>query len=625
MDLSQIISPDDIRNLSYEECEDLADDIRTKIIQTVSKNGGHLSSNLGIVEITLALHRVFHMPEDKIIFDVGHQTYTHKLLTGRYNEFHTLRTYGGLSGFPKRSESPYDCFEAGHASTAISAAVGMARARDARGEKHHVIAVVGDGALTGGMCYEALNDCGNTKTRLIVLLNDNEMSIAQNVGALSQHLSSLRASHGWNTTKSHVKKVLGKIPLVGKPVYRCMHGLSTMIKSVTISEGFFPALGFRYLGPINGNDQESVEGILRQAERLDEPVVIHCITKKGYGFNRAEKNAERFHGTPPFYLDEERPSALSGKGNGEIATEELLKLAKNDQRIQFITAAMPLGTGTTAFRDTYPARYFDVGIAEEHGVTMCAGMAAGGLKPYFFVYSTFLQRGYDQVLHDVCMQRLPVTLMLDRAGIANEDGQSHQGLYDFAYLRHIPNMTVLAPADEEELRLMTRTACAFDGPCSIRYPKSAVSLPEGYSVSSFEIGKWLTLREGTDAVILSVGSMVATALRVAEALAQDGISLTVVNASTVKPLDMECLRRVFEMERPIFTLEEHVRMAGFGSSVLESASEMGFQPRVKLLAVDDYFVPHGDHAHLLRDTGLDDESVIRTIRTELNREESTNV
>ena len=354
-------------------------------------------------------------------------------------------------------------------------------------------------------------------------------------------------------------------------------------------------------------------------------MVIHCITKKGYGFNRAEKNAERFHGTPPFYLDEERPSALSGKGNGEIATEELLKLAKNDQRIQFITAAMPLGTGTTAFRDAYPARYFDVGIAEEHGVTMCAGMAAGGLKPYFFVYSTFLQRGYDQVLHDVCMQRLPVTLMLDRAGIANEDGQSHQGLYDFAYLRHIPNMTVLAPADEEELRLMTRTACAFDGPCSIRYPKSAVSLPEGHSVSSFEIGKWLTLREGTDAVILAVGSMVATALRVAEALAQDGISLTVVNASTVKPLDMECLRRVFEMERPIFTLEEHVRMAGFGSSVLEAASEMGFQPWVKLLAVDDYFVPHGDHAHLLRDTGLDDESVIRTIRTELNREESTNV
>lgn len=271
MDLSQIISPEDIRSLSYEECEDLADDIRTKIIQTVSQNGGHLSSNLGIVEITLALHRVFHMPEDKIVFDVGHQTYTHKLLTGRYNEFHTLRTYGGLSGFPKRSESPYDCFEAGHASTAISAALGMARARDARGEKHHVIAVVGDGALTGGMCYEALNDCGNTKTRLIVLLNDNEMSIAQNVGALSQHLSNLRASRGWNTTKSHVKKVLGAIPLVGKPVYRCMHGLSTMIKSVALNEGFFPALGFRYLGPINGNDLESVEGILRQAERLDEP------------------------------------------------------------------------------------------------------------------------------------------------------------------------------------------------------------------------------------------------------------------------------------------------------------------------------------------------------------------
>ena len=421
--------------------------------------------------------------------------------------------------------------------------------------------------------------------------------------------------------------VLGKIPLVGKPVYRCMHGLSTMIKSVALNEGFFPALGFRYLGPINGNDLESVEGILRQAERLEEPVVIHCITKKGYGFNRAEKNAERFHGTPPFYLDEEKPSASAAgsKGNGEIATEELLKLAAQDRRIQFITAAMPLGTGTTAFREAYPQRYFDVGIAEEHGVTMCAGMAAGGLKPYFFVYSTFLQRGYDQVLHDVCMQRLPVTLMLDRAGIANEDGQSHQGLYDFAYLRHIPNMTVLAPANEEELRLMACASCGFDGPCSIRYPKSAVSLPDGYAVSSFTIGKWLTLREGTDAVILAVGSMVSTALRAADALAQDGVSLTVVNASTVKPLDAECLRRVFEMDRPIFTVEEHVRMAGFGSAVLEAASEMGFRPSVKLLAVDDCFVPHGDHAHLLRDTGLDDESVIRAISTELNREEPKNV
>lgn len=622
MDLSQIQTPDDIRGLSYEECEDLADDIRTKIIQTVARNGGHLSSNLGVVEITLALHRVFHMPEDKIVFDVGHQTYAHKLLTGRYDAFHTIRTYGGLSGFPRRAESVYDCFEAGHASTAISAALGFARARDARGEKHHVVAVVGDGALTGGMCYEALNDCGNTKTRLIVLLNDNEMSIAENVGALSRHLSNIRASYGWNTTKSSVKKTLDCIPLIGKPAYRVIHGFNTMLKSVILNEGFFPALGFRYLGPINGNDQEAVEAILRKAERLDGPVVIHCITKKGYGFNRAERNAEQFHGTPPFYLDEQQESATNGEGNGKIAAEELATMARNENRIQAVTAAMPLGTGSSIFREAHPDRYFDVGIAEEHGVTMCAGMAAGGLKPYFFVYSTFLQRGYDQVLHDVCMQRLPVTFMIDRAGISNEDGQSHQGLYDFAFLRHIPNMTVLAPANEEELRLMVRFSYGYEGPCSIRYPKNAVCLPEGDSIPSFTLGKWLFLREGTEATILAVGSMTATALRVADRLKEDGRSVAVVNASTVKPLDEQCLQKTFAAGTPVFTLEEHVRLGGFGSAVLEAASETNPGAEIHLLAVDDLFVPHGDHARLLQDVGLDDESVYQAILERLSGKEA---
>lgn len=618
--ISQVKSPEDIRGLNYEECEDLADDIRTKIIRTVSQNGGHLSSNLGVVEITLALHRVFHAPEDKLVFDVGHQTYPHKLLTGRYDRFDTLRTYGGISGFPRRCESEYDCFEAGHASTALSAALGLARARDALGQQHHVVAVVGDGALTGGMCYEALNDCGNSKTKMIVVLNDNEMSIAQNVGALSQHLSSLRASRGWNTTKSRIKRRLNYLPVIGEPIYDCFHTVNRMIKSAFVSEGFFPALGFRYLGPIDGNDLHAVEKILEQAKKLEEPVVIHCITKKGYGYNRAEKKPEVFHGTPPFYMDKDQePLSGDAKGNGEIATEELLALAGQDERIQAITAAMPLGTGTTAFEQAYPNRYFDVGIAEEHAVTMCAGMASGGLRPFFFVYSTFLQRGYDQVLHDVCIQNLPVVLMIDRAGISNQDGQSHQGLYDFAYLRHIPNMTVLAPADEAELRMAINAAYQLGKPCAIRYPKNAVTLPEGYEIGEFSVGKWQTLRQGSDGILLATGSMTAGALRVADALAANGIDLRVINCPSVKPLDSDMLDTLLAQNIPLFTLEEHVAMGGFGSAVLEYAAANDCRPLIDVMGVGDFFVQHGDHEHLLRDVQLDDESLARRISQVINR------
>lgn len=613
MELSQIKDPSDIRCLSREECEDLADDIRTKIIQTVAKNGGHLSSNLGVVEITLALHRRLDTPRDKIVFDVGHQAYAHKLLTGRYDRFDTLRTYGGISGFPRRCESVYDCFEAGHASTAISAALGMARARDALGEDYHVVAVVGDGALTGGMCYEALNDCGNTKTRLIVILNDNEMSIAQNVGALSKHLSNLRASSGWNNTKKHVKSNLNRMPLIGEPLYRVIHTTKRMIKSIFVDEGFFSALGFHYLGPINGNDLGAVEKILEQAKQFDEPVVIHCITKKGYGYNRAERRPEAFHGTPPFLVESGEISAASQHTNGEIANKTLLSLAKADKRVTVITAAMPLGTCTDLFQEAFPKRFYDVGIAEEHAVTLCAGMAAGGMRPFFFVYSTFLQRGYDQVLHDVCIQNLPVVFMLDRSGISNEDGQSHQGLYDFAYLRHIPNMTVLAPADGNELAYMVKAALALSAPCSIRYPKNAASLPQGYAVSSFEIGKWQTLRPGKQACLLGVGTMASAALRVAEALEAQGISASVINASTVKPLDEPCLKAVFAQNVPVFTLEEHVLMGGFGSAVLEYAAASQAKVQIVPIAVPDCFVQHGDHKHLLRDVHLDDESIAERI------------
>ncbi len=617
VNLAHLKDPSDIRGLSRDECEELADDIRTKIIQTVSQNGGHLSSNLGVVEITLALHRVFDTPNDKLIFDVGHQMYPHKLITGRYGVFDSLRTYGGISGFPRRNESPYDCFEAGHASTAISAAVGMARARDAKGEKHHVVAVVGDGALTGGMCYEALNDCGNSHTRIILVLNDNEMSIAKNVGALSRYLSRLRASAGWNTTKKHVRSKLSKIPVIGEPIYRFVHKTKQMVKSILVDEGFFSALGFRYLGPINGNDQAAVEKMLEQAKRFDEPVVIHCVTKKGYGYHRAESKPEAFHGTPPFLVESGKVNSSSAKSNGVVANETLIELAKSDSRIFAITAAMPLGTCTSLFQKALPERFLDVGIAEEHAVTMCAGMASNGMRPFFFVYSTFLQRGYDQVLHDVCIQNLPVVMMLDRAGISNEDGQSHQGLYDFAFLRHIPNMTVLAPADADELRLMIGAAIHLKAPCSIRYPKNAEVLPEGYQIQRFQIGHWNTMRQGKDACLLATGSMTSAALRAADELSKAGIEAEVVNASTVKPLDSACLTRVLDQKRPVFTLEEHVLAGGFGSAVLEWMAVNDNHSTLIPMAVEDRFIQHGDHKHLLEEVGLDDASIAQSIRKQL--------
>ena len=625
--LSQIKDPADIRSLSREECEELADDIRAKIIQTVAQNGGHLSSNLGAVEITMALHRVFDTPKDKIVFDVGHQTYAHKLLTGRYEAFDTLRTYGGLAGFPRRTESVYDCFDAGHASTAISSALGLARARDAQMQNHHVIAVVGDGALTGGMCYEALNDCGNSKTRLILVLNDNEMSIAKNVGALSKYLSGLRASAGWNSTKKHVRTNLERIPGIGGPLYRFVHAVKRAVKSIfvnEIDEGFFSALGFRYLGPIDGNDLSAVENMLSKAKQLDEPVVVHCLTKKGYGYHRAESKPEAFHGTPPFLVENGRMSSSGGKANGAIANETLIEMAAEDRRIMAITAAMPMGTGTAAFEKAFPERFLDVGIAEEHAVSLCAGLAAGGMRPYFFVYSTFLQRGYDQLLNDVCILDLPVVCLLDRAGISNEDGQTHQGLYDFAYLRHIPNLTVLAPADGDELALMIRAAHRSGKPCTIRYPKSAEVLPEGYRISYFEIGKWQRLRQGSDIVLLATGTMTAASLRVAQLLAKHGVEACVINASSIKPLDNECLKEVFTLGKPVFTLEEHVLQGGFGSAVLEAAAEMGERPFVTRFGVEDRYIQHGDHKHLLAEVGLDDESILHRILITLKKEEANN-
>ena len=620
--LSEIRQPSDIKDLTYAECMELADDIRTKIIQTVSHNGGHLSSNLGVVEITIALHRVFDTPLDQLVFDVGHQSYVHKLLTGRYSQFDTIRQFGGLAGFPKYEESEHDCFETGHASTAISAALGLARARDAANGNSHVIALVGDGALTGGMCYEALNDCGNDKTKLIILLNDNEMSIARNVGALSKYLSRLRVSSGWNGTKKRVKSGLNRLPALGKHLEKFIHSIKNLLKRILVDEGFFNALGFRYLGPVDGHDMKTLEKIFEQAKRLEEPVVIHCATKKGYGYYRAERKPETFHGTPPFFIENGEAQGGDHELYGHVAADTLIDLANTDPRVAVITAAMPMGTCTDRFQKAHPERFFDVGIAEEHAVTLAGGMAKGGMRPFFFVYSTFLQRGYDQVMHDVCMQNLPVVFLLDRAGLANEDGKSHQGLFDFSYLRHIPGLTLLAPANSRELRDMIHSVHKRSLPCAIRYPKNATVLSEAYNQFPFEPGVWQTLRTGVDGTVLAVGTMVKSALIIAEKLESRGISLEVVNASTIKPLDAKCLARVAEKQKPVFTIEEHALMGGFGSAVLEWSSKEKAGICVRCFGVEDAFIPHGDHKSLLRYVGLDEDSLFFSIAADYKKEES---
>ena len=612
MRLEQIESPHVLKDLSIDELNDLAGQIRTELVATTARNGGHLASNLGVVELTLALHRVFDMPADKLIFDVGHQSYVHKLLTGRYERFHTLRTYGGISGFPKRNESEYDVFETGHASTAISAALGMARARDQLGQKHQVIALVGDGAMTGGMCYEALNDAGNTKTRMIVILNDNEMSIARNVGALSHYLTNLRASKGWKDAKTVVRGGLEMIPLIGRPIANCIEWVKDSVKSIFVNEqqeGFFDALGFRYYGPIDGHDLAGLIRTLEIVKNKREPVIVHVLTQKGHGYDQAEKKPEIFHGTPPFYVETgDRRKVGTLPSCGTVMAKTLADMADTDKRIMTITAAMPSGTGLNHFQDRHPARMLDVGIAEEHAVTMAAGMAAGGLKPYFAVYASFFQRGYDQMIHDVCNQNLPVTMVLDRAGLVGEDGETHHGVWDLASMLPIPNMTILAPRDIGELRAMLRWTAEHEGPCAIRYGKNSVDLSGRYpNRETFIPGTWETLEEGSDCTLLAVGSMVETAIAVHDMLAKRGIRARLVNASTVKPLDEKLLREI--ADKPVFTLEEHVRTGGFGAAVCDYLADNGFAAPAKVFALPDAFVTHGSRNLLLDEHGLSAEKI----------------
>lgn len=619
MHLDEIHSPKDIKQLSPAEINDLAMEIRQAIISTVSCRGGHLASNLGVVELTMALHRAFDMPEDKIIFDVGHQCYVHKLLTGRYNQFSTLRSYGGMSGFPKRCESAYDVFETGHSSTAISAALGMARARDYLGQTHQVVAVVGDGAMTGGMCYEALNDAGSSNTRLIVVLNDNEMSISPNVGALSRHLTELRVSHGWTSTKRRVKSHLQRVPLLGAKLYNGVNWVKNTVKSMFVDESFFGALGFHYYGPIDGHDVASMEHVFRQARSFDGPTLIHVLTRKGYGYERAEKTPERFHGVAPFRVEtgdlRDVPTLPSF---GQVMAKKLAEQADTDRRIVAITAAMAGGTGLESFGQRHPDRLLDVGITEEHAATMAAGLAAGGMKPYFAVYASFFQRSFDQMIHDVAMQKLPVTFLLDRAGLVGEDGQTHQGVFDLASMLPVPNMTVLAPRDLGELERMLDWAQNFTGPCAIRYGKKSVDLSARYPSRPFVPGKWEIMEEGRDVTLLAVGSMVEAALGVRERLSKAGISARVVNCSTVKPMDEEALALV--KDAPMVTMEEHALIGGFGSAVCALCERRGWTLPALCLGVPDRFIEHGSREKLLAMLELTPESMAKRVIEKLRGE-----
>ena len=622
--LERIQSSSDLKQLNDHELTELCEEIRHELIRTVSENGGHLASNLGVVELTVALHKVFNTPEDKIVFDVGHQSYVHKMITGRYSRFGTLRKFGGLSGFPKRAESEYDCYETGHASTAISAALGLARARDYLHQDHRVIAVVGDGAMTGGMCYEALNDAGNARTQLTVILNDNEMSIAPNVGALSSYLTHLRISAGWQSTKKKVRRLSG-LPVFGKMIYRVIHGVKKILKSVILRNsdvGFFEALGFQYFGPINGHDLRSLEETLEQAKKHKGPCVIHVLTKKGYGYEEAEKRPEAFHGTPPFYIETgfrmKEPVCPSA---GHRMADKLSEMAEKDYRVIAITAAMPLGTGLDHFGEKYPDRLIDVGIAEEHAATMAAGLAAGGMRPYFAVYSSFFQRCYDQMIHDVCMQHLPVVFLLDRSGIGGEDGQTHHGVFDYSALIPIPGITVLSPADADELCEMLSWTICQDGPVAIRYCKDGDRLPSGKTKNNgFIPGRWDVVVPGKDVKLLAAGGMVRTALTVTEDLRKQGIDAEVVNCSSIKPLDEEYLNQTGST--PVITLEEHMTTGGFGEYVTERCRQLGLKAPVDCIGISDMFIPHGKHSELLEYAGLSANQLTGRIMKKLGRTEA---
>ncbi|MGN1087649.1 MAG: 1-deoxy-D-xylulose-5-phosphate synthase [Phascolarctobacterium sp.] len=612
--LETINSPADVKALSLDELKQLAEEIRQFLISVISKTGGHLAPNLGVVELSLALHRVFSTPEDKIVFDVGHQSYIHKIVTGRREQFPTLRQYGGLSGFPKRSESEHDAFGTGHSSTSISAALGMAVARDLQGKDYNVVAVIGDGSMTGGMAFEALNNAGTLHKKMIVVLNDNEMSISKNVGAMSEYLYQLRTGETYNKIKHDIEGWLKNMEF-GTDVLKAIRRLKGSVKYLMVPTSIFEELGFTYLGPVDGHDLQGLTEVLQAAKKIDGPVLVHVLTKKGKGYKPAEESPNKFHGTGPFEIATGKKIANPNAPitYTEVFGKTLTELANEDKEIIGITAAMPDGTGMSTFAKAHPERFFDVGIAEQHAVTSAAGAAAAGMKPVAAIYSTFLQRAYDSVLHDICMQKLHVTLCLDRAGLVGDDGYTHHGVFDYAYLRSMPEMAIMAPKDENELRHMLKTAVDYDGPVSVRYPRgSGVGVEINEPMHSLPIGKAEVLREGKDVCLWAIGSMVQSALQVAAKLAEQGISAGVVNMRFAKPLDKELLLAHAAQYGKIVTLEEGALQGGVGSAVLETLNEAQIlqQCRVLTLGIPDEFVLHGDKKLLMKDLGLDVDAIV---------------
>ncbi len=611
--LERINSPEDLKGLSLEDLKALVEELRATIIKEVSRGGGHLASSLGVVELSLALHYIFDSPKDKIIWDVGHQAYVHKLLTGRRDRFSTLRKYKGISGFPKMEESPHDAFGTGHSSTSISAATGMIEARDRLGEKYKVIAVIGDGAMTAGLAFEGLNHAGQLKKDLVVVLNDNKMSISKNVGALSAYLNRILTGDAFLRFKKESQKLLESIPKLGEPMSKFAQKAEEHLKGMFLPGVIFEELGFNYIGPIDGHDLELLIEHLGKLKNSEKPVLIHVITQKGRGYEFSERYPSTFHGIGPFEAETGEPVSASRAKSvsySEAFGETLCELAGKDPRIVAITAAMKEGTGLAKFAREFPGRFYDVGIAEPHAVTFAEGFAAAGLRPVVAIYSTFLQRSYDEIVHDVCLQKLPVVLAIDRAGLVGEDGPTHHGVFDLSYLRHIPNLTVMAPKDGAEFREMLGLALRYEGPAAIRFPRGRVAELGGRD--GFGIGQSETLRDGADLAVLAIGNTVGAALRAAERLSEKGISARVVNMRFVKPMDRNAVLEAARLHRMII-VEDNALQGGFGSAVLECIHEMNVQPvECRTLGIPDAFIEHGSQAELRRQCGIDEEGIFNT-------------
>lgn len=611
--LDRINEANDIKKIEPEAYDALASEIRSFIIESVSEHGGHLASNLGVVELTMALHLCMDFPNDKLIWDVGHQAYTHKLLTGRKEDFSGLRTFGGMSGFPKHKESPCDAFDTGHSSTSISAALGYARARDLKGEDRTVVAVIGDGSLTGGMAYEALNNVSHLKSNMIIVLNDNKMSISENVGGLSKHLTALRTRESYMDFKMDVEKKLKQIPHVGDSVARSVKKSKDSIRQLFVKGGFFEDFGIKYIGPIDGHDIKEMVRVLNALKRLNEPVVMHVVTQKGRGYMPAEQNPSAFHGVGSFDIATGESLASKSLTYTSVFSKTICRLGKAHPDVVTICAAMPDGTGLTAFRKHFPGRFFDVGIAEQHAVTFAAGLAAGGMHPFVAVYSSFLQRAYDQIIHDVCIQNLPVVFCVDRAGLVGADGETHQGIFDLSYLSMIPNMTVCAPKNKYELYDMLYFAYQYHGPIAIRYPRG--SAYEGFKNMRppIEYGKSELMFEGEKIALVAVGSMVQTAVQVREKLLDKGINATVVNARFVCPLDTECLDRLSRDHQWIVTMEENVLKGGFGEACGDYLLAKHEDVRLIHVGVPDVYVEHGGVDQLKKTLHMDADSIVERI------------